>query len=296
MYGRCYFAKIVGARSSRPSIQKTKMQREYFKNYSDLVTAENKMLRELNQITVNLTKIIKIKENKGEQNPIFLQKILQKILQTKDKIENLLSESKSSAKEINEINVYKTKFLKTIDDLILDELWQNSAFLAALKNKLQDLQRQIQKDLAEEIIIKPTKTISKASEVLQSSQKKFASGFVQVYILLYQYEGSKIANWEHALRAIAKHNVNRPTYREEQFVQEIIRSKTDPERYGYAIVNIKEDDILPQETKKFDIFNRELLILKENAIKNYNITGFVHANKKCYSFEDNILTYYGDFT
>lgn len=262
-----------------------------YEDFRTLVDLCNRAVAELNIIADVMAKIIAIKEAKGDlRSRDILKQSLQDIKQKKDEIETL---SKSNAKDKDIIEVTKKQLLEAINELAVKQ-WDNTLYLSAVKKQLALLQIEIQKNLMNESISQTNILTFSSQEILNSSSKKFDKGYTQVYILLYQYEGTKLANWEHALRAISKHNVNRPTYRNEQNIQELIRSKGDLDRYGYAIVNIKEDDILPQEVKKFDIFNCEILLLKEGAVKNFNIVGFVHANKKCYSFEDNILTYYGD--
>lgn len=267
----------------------------YFENFKALTDSCNKVIVELDKVIDHINKILKVKELKNPQkSPHDLTEVLSQFASTKTQLNSLLQDVFNSSKEVKELNNYKQKLFKIIDEILAIKFSHETIFLTAVKKNFQNLQLEIQKQLAEELPVKSSGSAMKAEEILQNSYLKFEHGFIQVYILLYQHEGTKIANWEHAIRAISKHNVNRPTYREEKNVQEVVRAKTDPERYGYAIVNIKEDDILPQETKKFDIFNRELLVLKENAVKNFSIVGFVHANKKCYRFENNILTYYGD--
>jgi hypothetical protein len=88
--------------------------------------------------------------------------------------------------------------------------------------------------------------------------------------------------------------VSRPTYREEGHVQELIRSKKDTERYGYAIIHIPEDGIYNIKQASKDVFGHDMLMLKEGIIKLNNIEGFVHANKKRYKFFDGELIYEKD--
>lgn len=253
------------------------------------------VINKFNQTSELIEKIVKIKDSKNDKNNLEgLNKILLLINNKSKELSILLQQN---LKSDDEINALKNNLLQNIADVISDDSWKTSSLLLELKKNWENLYAEIhQAFMHTKLGSKEEIVTTKSEDILQNSQKKFDKGFIQVFILLYQYEGNKLVNWEHALRAITKHNINRPTYREEAHIQELIRSKGDLEKYGYAIVNIKEEDILPQEAKKFDVFNREVLILKENAVKPFNIVGFVHANRKCYSFEDNILTYYGDLT
>jgi len=171
------------------------------------------------------------------------------------------------------------KLAVLLDGLLATGDWQSSLFLRVASKRIQILLDEA-KNLAE---------LSNSEQLLTKKVKDSAYGHVPVYISLYQVVGNNLQNWQYALRLLSEHNTSRPTYRNEQFVRELIDSKPDSERQGYAIVHIKEDDIYTFEEQPRDSLGHEMLVLKEGVIKLGNIVGFVHANKKRYAFVDNML-------
>lgn len=180
------------------------------------------------------------------------------------------------------------KLIEILDGLLKGGDWESSLFLRTMRKRIQDI-------------------IDETSGIVAAGQEDFSNtintdkfaqllpqGYMRIYILLYQTEGSKLANWQYALKALLGYNVSRPTYKDESHVQELIRSKNDVDRYGYAVINIKESDTYPQEQAPKDVFGHEMLVLKENAIKRENIVGFVHAARRRYSFVEGELVYQGE--
>ena len=96
--------------------------------------------------------------------------------------------------------------------------------------------------------------------------------------------------WQKLLRSIDQHSLTRPTYKSEAPVRELIRSKPDPNRLGYAVVAVKEEDIMKLASPSVDPLGHELVTLREHAAKLENIIEFVHANKKHYIYKDHTLT------
>ncbi|GAG15177.1 unnamed protein product, partial [marine sediment metagenome] len=115
------------------------------------------------------------------------------------------------------------------------------------------------------------------------------AGYIKVYISLYQAQGSNLAIWQNMLKSLAQYSVTRPVYADEAHIRELVRSKPDPDKQAYAVVAIKEDDIMHLTKPAVDQFGHELLTLKEGAVQLDNIIEFVHANQKHYLFRNNIL-------
>lgn len=182
------------------------------------------------------------------------------------------------------------RLLTVLEDLLKNGDWESSLFLRTIKKRVQ------------EVIDETTKVVATASDSSSenSSNDRFTQlvpeGYMRVYVLLYQTEGNKLTSWQYALRTLLEYNTSRPTYKEESHVQELIRSKKDVVRYGYAVVNLKISDVYPEDEEHApkDAFNHELLVLKENAIKRENIIGFVHSARRRYSFVDGELIYRGE--
>lgn len=166
--------------------------------------------------------------------------------------------------------------------------WESSLFLKTIYKKLQQLLSE-----AEEVIGE-SEGENDAGISGAKNQKILKEGFVQIYVLLYQFEGSKMQNWLYAIKNLLGHTTTRSAYKNEKEVQEFIRSKKQTDRYGYAIVNLHQSNIYIVDPKPMDILNHELLTLKEGSITLDNIVGFVHGNKRYYDFQGDNLVYKGE--
>ena len=182
------------------------------------------------------------------------------------------------SEKLSRIEIAK-KLAMLLDGLLATGDWQSSLFLRVASKRIQVLL-----DEAKSII-----ELSSPEQLSTKSIKNSVHGYIPVYVSLYQVMGNNLQNWQYALRLLSEHNTSRPTYRNEQFVRELIGTKTDIERHGYAIVHIKDDDMYHFEEQPSDSLGHELLVLKEGVIRLENIVGFVHANKKRYAFVNNML-------
>lgn len=182
------------------------------------------------------------------------------------------------SEELSRIKIAK-ELAVLLDGLLATGDWQSSLFLRVASKRIQILLDEA-KSLVE---------LSSPEQSLTKSIRNSTQGYIPVYVSLYQVMGNNLQNWQYALRLLSEHNTSRPTYRNEQFVRELIDSKSDVERHGYAIVHVKEDDIYTFEEQPRDSLGHEMLVLKEGVIKLENIIGFVHANKKRYAFVNNML-------
>lgn len=178
------------------------------------------------------------------------------------------------------------KLIKILDDLLTTGDWSASLFLQNASKKLRAIREETQK------LISSTNNRSAQKE----TETEVSGDKIKVYVSLYQVEGASIASWQRTLKSLTDHNVSRPTYRSEQHVKELIRSKAFSDRHGYVIVLVKKSDIYQLEHNPVDTFGHEMMILKEDSIKMENIIEFIHANKKRYSFKDGKLVYLGEVT
>jgi hypothetical protein len=200
----------------------------------------------------------------------------------------MMQEKKISAKKDAGTRVGK-RLLGVLDKLLSGGGWESSLFLSSTYKKIQKLRDETYQILQEEV---PDEA------QLEAQQDKFKrpikEGFLRLYILLYQTEGGKLLNWQYALRTLLEYSVSRPTYNDANYVKELIRTKPNIERYGYAIIDVAKSDLYAQEQPVKDALNHEMIVLKEGAIKRENIIGFVHANRKQYSFIDGELVLQGE--
>jgi Dot/Icm secretion system protein IcmQ len=179
------------------------------------------------------------------------------------------------------------ELVATLDTLLASGAWEHSLFLRTIKKRVQDIINDTLSAIENVGGIKKVVVQDRFTQIV-------SDGHIRVYILMYQTEGGMLSNWQYALKTLLECNISRPTYRNGDDIQELIRSKKDVERYGYAVVNVAEKDIYSQSTALKDVLDHEMIALKENAVKRENVIGFVHANKKRYSFVDGALIYRDD--
>lgn len=193
-----------------------------------------------------------------------------------------IKESKSlTASEIGQ------RLVVILDGLLKTGNWENSLFLRASANRLRQLKDEAQR-------LAQSGASAQGVRLQDAKDKIFAAGYIQVYVYLYQVDGSSLRNWQSAIKSLMEHSSSRPAYKTEEHVQEFIRSKTDLERHGYVVVNIKESDVYKLGSTPMDPLGHPLLTLKDDAIKLENIYRFIHANKKTYIVQEQQLIYETD--
>jgi Dot/Icm secretion system protein IcmQ len=178
------------------------------------------------------------------------------------------------------------KLAKILDKLLETGDWDTSLFLRSSSKRLRQLR--------DEALRIATKTDTGTNVAKTSYRKAPSSGYVQVYVSIYQVNCKNLQDWQNALKALVEHSASRPTYLDEDNVRQLIRSKTDIDKHGYVIINVKDSEIYSTGQIVLDNFGSRLVTLKDGAIKLENIVGFVHGNREQYSFQNNALIYEGE--
>lgn len=190
----------------------------------------------------------------------------------------MVDEKPLTAREIGQ------KLVDILDGLLKAGNWEASLFLKASAGRLREL-REEASNLAQD------ETVNNTQIGTALFSKSAPTGYIQVFISVFQLEGTDLQVWHRTIRALTEYNVTRPVYRDVKFVQEFIRSKADFDHHGYVIVNIKESDIYELAQPSKDALGHELILLKEGSVKLENIIGFVHGNKKRYLVKENGLVF-----
>lgn len=177
-------------------------------------------------------------------------------------------------------NEVRQKIIKSLENIIQNGRWEGSLFLKNILKRLQKYREsiEIQEELETSEAISETSTIPEQKE-----------GYERIYIELYQAACENLSNWAKTIKDLSRHYVSRPIYKNEQDVQELIRSKrsrTD----AYVTVWVKKKDIviLPPQLRTKDRLGHELIKVKENSIELENIIEFVH-DKISYLYSDGQL-------
>ena len=106
------------------------------------------------------------------------------------------------------------------------------------------------------------------------------SGLAEVYIVLYNNDGTNLIRWESLLRTVAQQAISRPTYRHEKDAKAALRSSVVKSNEAYISMFVYEEDILIPKTAQppKDRFGNELINLRESAVSSQNIKQFVHVS------------------
>lgn len=188
---------------------------------------------------------------------------------------------------ITEIEIGE-KLVNILSNVLRDAQWDSSLFLRTVKKRLEDVVKEAKTIL---LSIDDNQKKNVHQELYDGHFIKCKDDHIRVYILLYQIDGSKIVNWQNAIKSLVNYNISRPTYTKEEHVCELIKSKKNFDNHGYVIIDIEKTDFYSQEEPLYDMFNHEMLILKENVLKFQNIRGFVYGLKKIYTYQMGELVY-----
>ncbi|MBI5447336.1 MAG: Dot/Icm secretion system protein IcmQ [Gammaproteobacteria bacterium] len=167
------------------------------------------------------------------------------------------------------------KLLSILDHLIEGDCWDKSLFLQAAGREVTTLRDRLQTTLE---LPEPTETEETLASSSRSSSVKSADSQQEVYVALYQAQGSNMLNWEHALDFLLSRSSSRPIYDTEEKVKNMMIKKENTPNNAYAVVSIDKSDVLfTPEKQVFDRYGQELLTLREHALKADNIRRFVHS-------------------
>ncbi|MBA2654546.1 MAG: Dot/Icm secretion system protein IcmQ [Gammaproteobacteria bacterium] len=166
------------------------------------------------------------------------------------------------------------KLIELLQDLLASGNWEASLFLRTAHKKYQDL---LDQALALSQQIESNHIKYKDEEY----QLKIKQGFISVYVSIYQSDPFNMMKWETTLKSIKEYSINRPIYRTQEHIEEMLRSKNSPNE-GYVSILIQPSDIIRPYTGKIieDRWGHELLTLRENSLVSHNILEFVHHGRR----------------
>lgn len=173
------------------------------------------------------------------------------------------------------------QLIAALQDLLAVGDWEASLFLRTAHKKLKDILDQA---------VALSNQSGKNLPVAEFHQKKIKEGCIKIYVSLYQSDPYNLVKWENTLKSIREYSINRPIYRHESHVLEMIRSKQGSPNEGYVIIYIDPTQIIPPYSGKIveDRWGHELLTLRDNSLLPDNIIEFVHQGRH-YDFVDGKL-------
>lgn len=171
---------------------------------------------------------------------------------------------------------HSLEVIRAFDKAIAEGPWDHSSFFRAIGNKLIEIRDQYKKDLhlnAETDLAVP---VSVANRIAQRY------GLIEVFIVLYNSEGSNLVKWEATIKNIGSNAVNRPVYKDESFAKAALRGAMNKQNEAYIACYVRQQDILtlPEEKRAHDRWGNDLLSLNDHAVNVTNITRLIHISGK----------------
>ncbi len=172
----------------------------------------------------------------------------------------------------------KKRLVLLLDELLEKDYWQDSLFLQAAEKQIKEMRAKIASDHKLQMVL-PT----------QDSPVSANDEHTEVYIALYQADGSNIAKWAQMLATITNLSISRPIYKHEHEIQACMRGIEKKQNHAYVKVWVPCEAILSSSTPPTDKNGFELLLLKERSVKPENIVNLIHVSG-CYLWENGQLT------
>lgn len=173
------------------------------------------------------------------------------------------------------------KLTKLLDELLDSDDWNKGIYLQTISGKIKELRKEVDNLIGE---ISSNQNVGAVGAVTKSQ------GYINVFVSLYLADAKNLMMWQRTIKRINEFSTSRPVYRNEESIKQLIRGRPDPTKEGYAIVHIKETDIMkPYSGKQLaDRFGNELLTIREGVIKSDAVRKFVHG-PNVYKYENEEL-------
>lgn len=186
--------------------------------------------------------------------------------------------------ENDEYKRINAQIVEILHNLLETGNWEASLFLRTAHKRLQAFY-----DQALALEKQFEKEVSESHD--QVHKMKMQQGYVKVYVSIYQSDPYNLIKWENTLKSIKEYSINRPIYRSEEYIEEMIRSKHGSPNEAYVVIYIPGTDIIPAYAGKLiaDRWGHELLTLRDNSLRPENIAEFVHQGRRYIFSEGKLL-------
>lgn len=173
----------------------------------------------------------------------------------------------------------KRRLVVLLDELLEKDYWQDSLFLQAAEQEIRSLRSKIVADFQLVALLGES----------QSAKQPVSANSLQIYVALYQSDGSNFTKWAQMLSAIGALSISRPIYRYERDIKSCMRGMEKKPNHAYAVISVKSEDVLSDAgNPPKDRHGHELLMIKDKGIQANNIISFVHLTGR-YTFENGTL-------
>jgi len=190
--------------------------------------------------------------------------------------------------DLDDDTKHSLEVIKAFDKAIEEGPWDHSSFFRAIGNKLIQIRDQYKKDLQ----LGGPNELGMGNSIANRIAQRH--GLVEVFIVLYNAEGSNQGKWENMLQNVQSYAVNRPVYESEAFAKAALRGAMNKQNEAYIAAYVQKENILklPEEKVPHDRWGNKLLALNDNAISLPNVTRLIHISGK-YEVENGKMIHQG---
>lgn len=160
---------------------------------------------------------------------------------------------------------------RILDEGIKDGPWHANLFLKGIKKKLEELRDEFELGVGLDQIKRDQLGYLSSADVDESA--------MNVYISLYQSQGSNLHKWQEVLASLVRYSMGRPIYKDESDVKAATHLADRNPNNAYVVIKVSPSAVLldSMEQPRLDRDGRKLIMLREGAIALHNIVRLVHT-------------------
>lgn len=112
-----------------------------------------------------------------------------------------------------------------------------------------------------------------------------------VYVYLYNAQGVQFKTWQNLMnpKVFYEYSVNRPVYEKKDYIESLLRSKTNKVQHAYLTIAVNKDKILASTSETKDAVGNPVIKVKEGSLRYENVVSFSHNGQDYVLNEDGML-------
>ena len=138
-----------------------------------------------------------------------------------------------------------------LDKGIQEGPWQANLYLKGIKKKLEELRDQFEASIG----------LDQLKREADNGNDSLAQGLnntTEIYISLYQSQGSNIQKWQEVIASLVRYSMGRPIYKDEEDVRAATHLTDRNPNNAYVVLKVNIDAIMP-DTLEQPRVDRQLL-------------------------------------
>lgn len=122
-------------------------------------------------------------------------------------------------------------------------------------------------------------SVQSTQKIKQESNREAGADEITAYVYLYNAHGVNLRSWLNMLtpKVFFEYSVNRPVYAEKNYIESLLRSKTNKLQHAYLTIAIKPEDVVKTSSELKDSAGNPLIKVKEGSLRFEKLLMFTHA-------------------